>query len=66
MDLSQENSVGIKRPMGRPPLHVVETKIRLTIEQKERIIALVGPCGMAKLVREAVEAELARREIGKE
>lgn len=52
----------IRRSMGRPPLNVKETKVRLTDEQRERIEALVGPNKMAMFIREAIEAELARRE----
>lgn len=48
--------------MGRPPLNVKETKVRLTQEQRERIEALVGPNRMAVFIREAIEAELQRRE----
>ncbi|MEY9676056.1 hypothetical protein ABIE93_005990 [Bradyrhizobium elkanii] len=52
----------IGRRMGRPPLGVKETKVRLTDEQRERIVALVGNQGMAQFIREAVERELKRRE----
>ena len=48
--------------MGRPPLNVKETKVRLTDDQRQRIEALVGPNQMAAFIREAVEAELRRRE----
>lgn len=48
--------------MGRPPLHVKETKVRLTDEQRQRIEALVGQNRMAAFIREAVENELERRE----
>lgn len=48
--------------MGRPPLNVKETKVRLTDEQRQRIEALVGPNRMAAFIREAVENELERRE----
>jgi len=50
--------------MGRPPLNVKETKVRLTDEQRHRIEALVGPNRMAAFIREAIEAELERRESG--
>jgi|GWRWMinimDraft_8_1066016.scaffolds.fasta_scaffold12714_2 predicted DNA-binding protein len=53
--------------MGRPPLSIksgtVETKVRLTDEARQRIEALVGPNRMAVFIREAVDAELARREL---
>jgi len=52
--------------MGRPPLNTkFETKptmVRLTEDVRSRIEALVGPNRMAIFIREAVEAELARRE----
>lgn len=48
--------------MGRPPLNVKETKVRLTDEQRHRIEALVGKNRMAAFIREAIEAELDRRE----
>jgi len=38
------------------------TQVRLSGEAKARIRALVGDSGMAKFIREAVEAELVRRE----
>jgi hypothetical protein len=47
---------------GRPSLGVKETKVRLTDEQRERIVALVGNQGMSAFIREAVERELKRRE----
>ena len=48
--------------MGRPPLNVKETKVRLTEEQRQRIETLVGPNRMAVFIREAIDAELRRRE----
>ncbi|KAA1184872.1 hypothetical protein FP026_03380 [Rhizobium tropici] len=48
--------------MGRPPLNLKETKVRLPRATKERIKALVGNYGIATFIREAVENELARRE----
>lgn len=50
------------RRMGRPPLGVKETKVRLTDEQRDRIRELVGDTGMAQFIRDAVERELKRRE----
>lgn len=52
--------------MGRPPLSVKETKVRLTDEQRTRILALVGAYGMAQFIRDAVDAELQRREKGRD
>lgn len=48
--------------MGRPPLNVKETKVRLTDEQRQRIEALVGKSRMATFIREAIDRELERRE----
>lgn len=48
--------------MGRPSLNVKETKVRLTDEQRARIEAVAGPNRMAAFIREAIEAELERRE----
>jgi predicted DNA-binding protein len=50
--------------MGRPPLNVKETKVRLTDEQRQRIEALVGKSRMATFIREAIDRELERREAG--
>jgi len=52
--------------MGRPPLNVKETKVRLTEEQRQRIEALVGPNRMAAFIREAIDNELERREQAKD
>ena len=46
--------------MGRPPMNVKETKVRLTNEQRQRIIALVGDQRMAAFIREAVDEKLER------
>lgn len=51
--------------MGRPPLNVEETKVRLSPATRERIKALVGNYQIAAFVREAVENELIRREAKK-
>lgn len=52
--------------MGRPPLsskaETRMTSVRLTEDVRDRIVALVGPNRMAVFIREAVEAELERRE----
>ena len=50
------------RRMGRPPLGIKPTLVRLSEEVRERIRALVGDSGMAGFIREAVERELTRRE----
>lgn len=48
--------------MGRPPLNVKLTGVRLSESVKKRITALVGARRMAEFIREAVENELSRRE----
>ena len=48
--------------MGRPPLNVKPTMVRLTEETRQRIEALAGPNRMAEFIRDAIEAELMRRE----
>lgn len=52
--------------VGRPPLsRDTETKptmVRLTEETRQRIEAIAGPNRMAEFIREAIEAELTRRE----
>lgn len=50
--------------MGRPPLGIKPTQVRLSEETRERIRELVGEQGMAQFIREAVERELKRREKG--
>lgn len=49
--------------MGRPPLSqksvTQPTMVRLTVDVRERIVALVGATGMAAFIREAVEEKLA-------
>lgn len=50
------------RRMGRPPLGIKPTLVRLSEEVRERIRDLVGEQGMAAFIREAVERELKRRE----
>ena len=49
--------------MGRPPLNVKETKVRLSDDARRRIVAIVGPNRMAEFIRDAIERELKRREI---
>jgi predicted DNA-binding protein len=48
--------------MGRPPLNLDKTVIRLSAETRKRIEALEGKRGMAAFIRDAVERELTRRE----
>ena len=48
--------------MGRPPLNIKPTLVRLSGDVRERIRKLVGDSGMAGFIREAIEHELERRE----
>lgn len=48
--------------MGRPPLNVKPTVVRLSEEALARIEKMVGKNKMAAFIREAVERELKRRE----
>jgi Arc/MetJ-type ribon-helix-helix transcriptional regulator len=48
--------------MGRPPMNVKPTMVRLTHETRERIKALVGDNRMSEFIREAVDREIKRRE----
>jgi hypothetical protein len=48
--------------MGRPSLKVKATVVRLSVDVRKRIEALVGPNNMAKFIREAIDAELERRQ----
>lgn len=50
------------RRMGRPPLGMKATQVRLPADLRERIERLVGNNQMAKFIREAVEGEVSRRE----
>jgi hypothetical protein len=50
------------KPMGRPPLGMKPTTIRLSSDTIHRIEALVGKRRLAVFIREAVENELQRRE----
>lgn len=55
--------------MGRPPLKksekTVATQIRLPFDMRARIEAVAGENRMAVFIREAIEAELIRRERSK-
>lgn len=48
--------------MGRPPLGVKTTVVRLPEGLAERIDHLIGPNRRAKFIREIVEREVARLE----
>lgn len=48
--------------MGRPPLGMKPTTVRLPVETIRKIETLVGNRRVASFIREAVENELRRRE----
>jgi hypothetical protein len=48
--------------MGRPPLGMKPTTVRLSVDTIQRIEALVGNRRLAVFIREAVENELTRQE----
>lgn len=54
--------VGYDTPMGRPPLGVKTTVIRLPEGLAERIDHLIGPNRRAKFIREVVVREVERLE----
>ncbi len=65
-----ENPQSLTRSgMGRPPLKkdvkTSPTVVRLDADTRARIEKIAGPNRMAAFIREAVEAELKRRERGK-
>lgn len=51
-----------RKAMGRPPLDVKPTLVRLTKDACDRIDALEGPNRRAVFIRAAVARELQRRE----
>lgn len=48
--------------MGRPPMNVKPTVVRLTQEALDRIEKVAGPNQRAAFIRDAVDNELERRE----
>lgn len=52
--------------MGRPPLHLKQTNIRVSEEAQKRIEALVGSRGMAAFIRAAIDEKLDREEAAKD
>lgn len=60
--LEGEATPGSDGAMGRPPLGMKPTTIRLSKDTIRRIEALVGNRRLAVFIREAVENELQRRE----
>lgn len=59
--LEIETSPDSDRAMGRPPLGMKPTTVRLSVDTISRIEALVGNRRLAVFIREAVENELQRR-----
>jgi metal-responsive CopG/Arc/MetJ family transcriptional regulator len=57
---------GYDTPMGRPPLGVKTTVVRLPDGMAERIDDLIGPNRRAKFIREVVEREVDRLEKERE
>lgn len=51
--------------MGRPPLGIISTTVRLSKDTLERIDAVAGKNRRAEFIRVAVEEALARRETDK-
>jgi hypothetical protein len=52
--------------MGRPPLNVYSTNVRIGHDARKRVDAVLRPKEkMADFIREAMERELARREARK-
>lgn len=54
--------LGYDARMGRPPLNVKSTNVRLPEGLGERIDALVGPQRRAAFIREVLEREVNRLE----
>jgi hypothetical protein len=61
-DLEIETSPDSQGAMGRPPLGMKPTTVRLSVDTIRRIEALVGNRRLAVFIREAVESELQQRE----
>lgn len=51
--------------MGRPPLGIISTTVRLPKAILERIDALMGPNRRAQYIRQAVEKQLAQDEAAR-
>lgn len=61
---AEENGAGeLARPsVGRPPMNLKPTLVRLPQDVAERIDAIAGPNRRAEFIREAIDRELKRRE----
>lgn len=60
--MMQAETPATPRRMGRKPLNMKPTPVRLSADALARIDELVGTYGRAAFIREAVERELERRE----
>ena len=60
--LENEPTADTPPRMGRPPLGVKPTTVRLPVDVFDRIEAVAGKNRAASFIREAVAAELERRE----
>jgi hypothetical protein len=65
MVLEIESEAHTADEMGRPPLGVKPTTIRLPVDVFDRIEAVAGKNRTASFIREAVVAELEKREKAK-
>jgi hypothetical protein len=63
-DFPMSKKAGRTGRMGRPPLNVKRTIIRLSPDIIARIEAIAGKRRMSEFIRQTVEAELLRREAG--
>lgn len=59
--LVEKDFGGISRPVGKPPLGVKKTTVRLPPEALAEIEGLVGKHRLATFIREAVQEALERR-----
>jgi len=60
--LDNSTELDTQAGMGRPPLGMKPTTVRLPVETIQKIESLVGNRRVASFIREAVENELQRRE----
>lgn len=60
--LTKLSGTANSRRMGRPPLGIRSTNVRISEEVRKRIRVLVGDKGMAQFIREAIDHELEVRE----
>lgn len=60
--MDNSNEPDTQAAMGRPPLGMKPTTVRLPVETIRKIETLVGNRRVASFIREAVENELRRRD----